>query len=224
MTLDKKIISELNRYKTINKYILEQEATQPDPSLDIPVAEPEGNVSSDAEIAEPNLDIPEPTGDQTPIDPATDPDVEKVNSNSTPQEPMEETGTEELDITDLVTSQKNVEQKQEEYFTKLFSQLESLQTKLAGMDQIVQTLNTLETKIEKYREKTPQEKLELRSLDSYPYNQKLTDFFVDKQEDLQKSGKNEYVLTASQVKDFSPEEIKNSFNAPEEEDEAMDTI
>ena len=39
--------------------------------------------------------------------------------------------------------------------------------------------NDIEAKIEKYRQKTPQEKLELRSIDSGPFNQKLTDF-IDK--------------------------------------------
>jgi hypothetical protein len=73
-------------------------------------------------------------------------------------------------------------------------------------------LNSIEAKIEKYREKTPQEKLELRSLDSGPFNQKLTDFFTDKSEDIEKTGKNEYVLTTDDVEDYSPSEIKNTFN------------
>ena len=73
-------------------------------------------------------------------------------------------------------------------------------------------INSIEQKIEKYREKTPQEKLELRSLDSGPFNQKLTDFFDDKMEDIEKSGKNEYVITSDDVESYSPSEIKNSFN------------
>ena len=72
-------------------------------------------------------------------------------------------------------------------------------------------LNSLENKIEKYREKTPQEKLELRSLDSYPFNQKLSNFFDDKQEDMEKTGKHEYVLTSDQVEDINSSDIKNSF-------------
>ena len=53
--------------------------------------------------------------------------------------------------------------------------------------------------------------LELRSLDSGPFNQKLTDFFSDKEEDMEKSGKNEYVLTSDEVQDFPKEEIRQSF-------------
>jgi hypothetical protein len=122
-------------------------------------------------------------------------------------------GSEELDITDLVNSQKTIETKQEEYFNNLFSQLDTLQNKLGEMDKLVGKIDSLEAKIDKYRPKTPQEKLELRSIDSGPFNQKLTDFFVDKEEDMEKSGKNEYVLTTDQVKDFSASDVKDSFRA-----------
>ena len=66
---------------------------------------------------------------------------------------------EELEITDLVKSQKNIETKQEEYFDNLFKHLEDLESKLSNMDQIVTKLNDLEAKVEKYRPKTPEEKL-----------------------------------------------------------------
>ena len=86
------------------------------------------------------------------------------------------------------------------------------------MDQLIDKLNTIETKIEKYREKTPQEKLELRSLDSGPFNQKLTDFFDDKKEDFEKSGKHEYILTSDEIEDINPAELKKTF-APNQNDE-----
>ena len=79
------------------------------------------------------------------------------------------------------------------------------------MDLIMNKLNSLENKIEKYREKTPQEKLELRTYDSYPFNQKLSDFFDDKSEEMQKTGKNDYVLTSDDVEDINVGDIKNSF-------------
>jgi hypothetical protein len=72
-------------------------------------------------------------------------------------------------------------------------------------------LNDLEMKVEKYRVKTPEEKLELRTLDSGPFNQKLSEFFQDKEEEMEKSGKNEYVLTQSEVEDYSNPDIKKSF-------------
>lgn len=205
MSIDNKILEEINRYNRINRYISEQETPEL-PGGDIPPA-PGGDIPPTPDAGDP---IP-PTEPQV-VDTATDPDVEKIDAAGKSEEEKGEGGTEELDITDLVTSQKNVETKQEEYFSKLFSQLENLESKLSEMDKVVTTLNSLEAKIEKYRPKTPQEKLELRSLDSFPFNQKLTDFFDDKQEDIEKSGKNEYILTTDEVEDFSPSEIKSTFN------------
>jgi hypothetical protein len=101
----------------------------------------------------------------------------------------------------------------------MISKLEDLQNKLSSVDQIINKIESLETKFDRYREKTPEEKLMLRSLDSYPYNQKLTDFFDDKKVDMEKSGKNEYVLTSDDVENFSPNEIKKTFNIFDEEEE-----
>jgi hypothetical protein len=137
------------------------------------------------------------------VDVKNDPDVEKLDGDSDKKE--------ELDITDLVKSQKNVEEKQEEYFQNLFSQLTNLESKLSDMDTIVNKLNSLEAKIEKYRIKSPEEKIQLRTLDSGPYNQKLSDFFEDKQEDFEKSGKDQYILTQDEVENYQPSEIKKSF-------------
>lgn len=212
MEISKTILEELGRYNQINNYIFEQAPPTPE---EVPPTELPGT-------------IPPPPGDEatppptpsaaeaepTPVDVAADPDVEKVG-----EEGEEETGSEELEITDLVKSQKNIETKQEEYFNNLFTQLSNLEQKLSDMDQVMTKLNDLEAKIEKYRPKTNQEKLELRSLDSGPFNQKLTDFFTDKQQDIEKSGKNEYVLTTDEVEDYSVDEIKGTFNAYGEEDQ-----
>ena len=159
---------------------------------------------------DPNLAPPAPAAPTPqPIDVDNDPDVEKLGDDAKPE--TAGGSTEELDITDLVNSQKKVEEKQEEYFNNLFQHLTDLETKLGEMDGLMTKLNDIEAKVEKYRDKTPQEKLELRSLDSGPFNQKLSDFFEDKEEDMEKSGKNEYILTQDEVEDFSPNEIKKTF-------------
>ena len=208
MSLDKKIISEIERYRSINQYILEQAA--------VPPAEDALGALAPAAGATPP---PPPAGATPPpapeagpqvIDVDSDPDVEKIDDEGNSEE-GEGSGTEELDITDLVDSQKNIEMKQEDYFNNLFNQLNDLQSKLGEMDNIMNKLNSLENKIEKYREKTPQEKLELRTYDSYPFNQKLTQFFDDKQEEMEKTGKNDYVLTSDEVTDINVNDIKNSF-------------
>ena len=211
MKIDEKIIKELQRYNSINKYVTEQAIAGEEP-LDAPPADA-GLPPADPAAAPVGGATPPaaPGSDITPVDTATDPDVEKIDDSGNSEEKNEESGSEELDITDLVNSQKNIETKQEEYFQNLFSHLENLETKLAEMDNIVNQLNSLEQKVEKYRPKTPQEKLELRSLDSGPYNQKLSDFFVDKEQELEKSGKNEYILTTDDVEEYSPLDISRTF-------------
>ena len=173
MKIDIKILEELKRYNSINRYINEQDAALP-PNPDAPA--PTGE---ELPLLPPAPETPPTGGASTPpvpVDVKNDPDVEKLDGDSDKKE--------ELDITDLVKSQKNVEEKQEEYFQNLFSQLTNLESKLSDMDTIVNKLNSLEAKIEKYRIKTPEEKIQLRTLDSGPYNQKLSDFFEDKQEDF----------------------------------------
>jgi hypothetical protein len=88
------------------------------------------------------------------------------------------------------------------------------------MDSIMNRLNTIEDKIEKYRQKTPEERLELRSYDSAPYNQKLSDFFTDKKAEMELTGKKDYVLKPEDVTDANMSDIKKSFQ-PEEDNEML---
>jgi hypothetical protein len=222
MAIDQKILNEISRFNSINKYIMEQgdpaldptiappadPALAPDPAAGAPPVDPA------AAPADPNAVAPIPPA--APIDIANDPEVEELGD-----EGEEEGNKEELDVTDLVASQKNMEQKQEEYFDNLFSQLKTLEEKLGEMDNLVTTINNLEAKFDKFRPKTPQEKLELRSLDSGPFNQKLSDFFEDKEPDMEKSGKNEYVLTTDDVTNYSTNDIETSFNNYDDENTNM---
>jgi hypothetical protein len=203
MAVDRKIIEEIKRHYKINTYIMEQDAiAAPEvPAPDAPA--PEG-------VEDPMLNSEIPTPEV--IDVSQDSEVEKIDDSGKSEESGEESDSEELDITDLVTSQKNVESKQQEYFDMMFKQIEDMQSKLNSMDQVFEKLNSMEQKIEKYRPRTAQEKLELRSLDSGPFNQKLSSFFDDKQEDMEKSGKNEYVLTSDEVEQIVPSEIKKTFD------------
>lgn len=213
MSLDRKILEELKRFNQINSYVLnEQEppalppAPEPGladtpPATDTPPPAPEG--------APAGTEVPEP------VDVATDPDVEEIGAEET----TPEGGEEEIDITDLVTTQQEIKDKQETFMDDMFRRLDDLQSKLEGMDEILNRIQNLESKFDKYRDKTPEEKLMLRSLDSYPYNQKLTDFFDDKQVEMEKTGKNEYVLTSDEVENFSPNEVKKTFNIYDENEE-----
>lgn len=215
MGLDKKILSEINRYRSINNYIMEQDAEAP---VDLGPLAPEAGATPPPPPAT-ATPPPAPTGGSEVIDVENDPDVEKIDDEGKSEENKDESSdSEELDITELVTAQKDILSKQDDYFENLFGQLNKLESRLGEMDSIMNKLNALENKIEKYREKTPQEKLELRSYDSYPFNQKLSQFFDDKQEEMEKTGKNDYVLTTDDVTDINDNDIKSSFKGNEFKD------
>ena len=228
MSLDRKILEELKRFNQINSYILREQDAPPPPPAD-PAADPAAAGATDPAAIDPAAagaadpaaagaadpaaagaaEVPEP------VDVENDPDVEEV----TPEDEGEEV-TEEIDITDLVTTQQEIQAKQDEFMDGIFTKLDDLESKLSNMDEIMNKINSLETKLEKYRQKSPEEKLELRSLDSYPYNQKLTDFFDDKKGEMEKSGKNEYILTSDEVENYSPNEVKKTFNLYDTEEDS----
>jgi len=217
MGIDNKILEEIQRYRSINNYIMEQ---VPPPPVDAPAGDA-GAVPPPVEGGLPPAPPAPPAEPGAPVDVATDADVEEVGAEEGGEGEGEEGGEETLDITDLVDTQKTMSDKQEEYFNNLFSQLSNLESKLGEMDQLVTKINSLEAKFDQFRPKTPEEKLELRSLDSGPFKQKLSDFFEDKQEEMRQSGKNEYVLTSDEVEDYSPEEVRTSFQDYDDENENM---
>ena len=209
MRIDEKILNEIARYNSINQYITEQDVPPIDPAAAGAPPPPADPAAAGA-----------PTTPPTPVDVASDPDVEEVGGEG--EEGEEGEGVEELDITDLVDSQKTMADKQEEYFTNLFDQIKNMEQKLSEMDKLVSKIDSLETKFDKFRPKSPQEKLELRSLDSGPFKQNLADFFDEKKVEMEKSGKNEYVLTNDEVENFNPSDIESSFNQPmDDEDDTL---
>jgi hypothetical protein len=137
--------------------------------------------------------------------------------------------TEEIDITDLVNMTKNIKNdldnnKQDNSMVigkmdDVFTKLTDLEQKLAQMDVVMSKIDELGSKVEMMKPETPQEKLEMRSLDSYPFNQKPQEFFAQKQGEMQATGKNEYVLTKDDVQNYSQDEVKTSFNPNAQEDE-----
>jgi hypothetical protein len=208
--LEKKLQEELNRYKAINKYakkmIMEQEAPLPpaDPALD---------------AAAPM----DPAMGGAPVDPAMGGAPAPMDA---PAPAMDD--TEEIDITDLVNMtkslKKDIEGTQNDHSTVIgkmddvFTKLDDLASKLSEMDSLVQKIEQLGTEVKEMKPQTPQEKLEMRSLDSYPFNQKPTDFFSQKQEEMRASGKNEYILTKDNVNDFTVETLRDTFNDTGEEE------
>jgi hypothetical protein len=138
---------------------------------------------------------------------------------------------EEIDVTDIVKraddakgySEKAVKAAEEgkNMITDLMSKFDALQTSLSKIDTVANELNVIKRDIQSQK---PKEKLELRSLDSYPFNVKLTDYWND--EKL----KDNYEVTSGRpdgqsqdgevkvwkvkpedVKDYNTNDIKKSF-------------
>jgi hypothetical protein len=208
--LEKSLMEELARYNAINKYaknLMEQGELPPPPS-------PEG------ELPLP----PSPEGELPP------PPVDTTGAELPPLDmgaPIDD--VEEIDITDLVNMTKSIKKELDDKKTEtdgvtgkmdtVFTKLSDLEGKLSQMDAVLSKIDQLGQKMEDMREKTPQEKLELRSLDSYPFNQNPQQFFANKQSEMRQSGKNEYVLTKQEIDNYSTDIIKNSFNPETQEDE-----
>ncbi len=209
--LEQKLLEELNRHKAINKYakkmIMEQDAPPAPPTDDaMPPAD-------DAALP------PAPPAGDAGLPPA--PPTDDLGGDMG--------GTEEIDITDLVNMTKSIKKDIEDnkndqsnvvgQMDSVFSKLGELEQKLSSMDSVIAKIEELGTKIENIKETTAQERLEMRSLDSYPFNQNPQQFFAAKQGEMRQSGKNEYVLTKQDVQDYSNDTIKSSFNPENQEDE-----
>jgi len=143
-------------------------------------------------------------------------------------ESSEEEEVEEIDVTAIVSKSDeakemaqqavSVGQENTSYLQSLTDKLSNLEAQLTKMDSIASKITKIEQDI-----KTPQEKLELRSLDSYPFNTKLSDYWEEKSKDdryrvstgeeVSNGETKEYVLTPEELNaDYSEEEIKNTFN------------
>jgi hypothetical protein len=219
--LEQKLQEELNRYKAINKYgktmIMEQDVP---PAPEAPVEDPLAAPPADAAAAPLGGDVPPaPDAGMPPADGGMPPAPDAMGGDS----------TEEIDITDLVdmtkSIKKDLEDKQQDQgnligkMDDVFSKLGELEVKLAQMDQLVSRIDQLGSKIDAVKPKTEVEKLEMRSLDSYPFNEKPQEFFAHKQGEMRASGKNEYVLTKDEVSNYPVDQIRKSFNPETEEDE-----
>lgn len=146
-------------------------------------------------------------------------------------EGMEDEGEEEVegvDVTELVQYAEEAKETAEqgnEKVEQLFSKFEELEDQLEQMDQISKKIEDLESEVEK-RNPTDEEKMEMRSFDSYPYNLKLTDYWSEKtgyqatedEDEMYDEEDDEYVLTVADVEDdYSEEEVKRSIEKDEDE-------
>ena len=129
--------------------------------------------------------------------------------------------TVEVDVTDIVAKSEETKTSVDGINTKmddLLSKLSDLESQIGGMDQVISKIDGLEKEIEK-RNPTPVERLEMRSMNSFPYSVKLTDFWDEQEGYDATEEETEYTLTQSDVDNFDQKEIRSSFNPKDEEGE-----
>lgn len=208
MGLEQKLLEEVARFNQINKYtnnlLNEQELPPPPPPA-------EGGEVPPVEGGEGELPPPPAEGGEMPA-----------------ETPAPESDVEEIDITDLVNMTKSIKNDMDDTKSEhqgviskmddVFGKLNDLEQKLSNMDAVIAKIDELGSKVDQMKEPTPEEKLELRSLDSYPFSQNPQQFFASKQDEMRASGKNEYVLTKDEVTNYS-DTIRDTFNPENQEDE-----
>jgi hypothetical protein len=242
----KQLLSEeLKRFNAINEYSFhvpdEPEDTKDLLLGDINEEDPEGEPeevspepagedgAEDAEGLEAELDA-EMGGDEFADEPDMGGDETELDADMelSVDEPEDEV---ELDVTELVNSTDAAKQAADNANNKidqLLGSVSKLESQLSSFQGIGDKIDNLENELEK-RAPTPEEKIEMRSFDSYPYNLKLTDFWADQKgkydvlgTDDEEGTPEEYVLTKDDVdSDYSELQVKNSLdtsNPYEEED------
>jgi len=130
--------------------------------------------------------------------------------------------TVEVDVTDIVDKAEQTRTEIEGMTAKmdeLLGKLGDLEGKVGDMDQVINKIDGLEKEIAD-RNPTPVERLEMRSMDSFPYSVSLTDYWSDKEGyDVGGKEEEEYVITQKDVDDYSSTEIKKSFDYDKDDED-----
>ena len=129
--------------------------------------------------------------------------------------------TVEVDVTDIVDKAEQTRTEIEGMTAKmdeLLGKLGDLEGKVGDMDQVIDKIDGLEKEIAD-RNPIPVERLEMRSMDSFPYSVSLTDYWSDKDGyDVGSEKEEEYIITQKDVDDYSASDIKSSFNYNKDEE------
>ncbi len=249
--MDKKKLlnEELKRFNMLNEYsFYVPEGDDPKGSIDdllLSEEDPEETAPEDEADIEGlandiDTEVDSIDGDEPAIDePTTDAPADDMGFEDAPADDMgvedlsvdEPENVEELDVTELVASTDEAKAAAADANNKvdqLMGMVSKLEAQLGDINAIGVKIDNLGHELEK-RAPTPEEKIEMRSLDSYPYNLKLTDFWKTKEgkydvmnNDESDVEPTEYTLTRDDVNsDYSESRIKSSLdtsNPYEEED------
>ena len=230
---------ELNRFKLLENYqFYSEKQEQPvyGDEIDKPIIlGDEMELEEDEDVEAAAADVASDLGVDTPeteepIEEPTEEPIEEPENEEPVEEPIEEPVEDtsddvEIDVTSLVQGSEEAKMSADKATQNteiLLQKLSDLESRIASMDAVSSKIENLEKEIVK-RNPTPVEKLEMRSLSSFPYSQKLTDYWADKEGayDVMNKEKDEFILTQDEIDTtYSEPEIKKSFGVrPEDEND-----
>lgn len=243
--MNKKVLSEeLKRYRQLLEYTFyvpenekdvngtlltdDQYITEQDPAgaEDTEGDDPFMSLGGDETAPEAGAEKTEKTSETDPLagDAEVEDEVADEPATETPATPeaSTETGEDsvEIDVTDIVDKTEETKSSVEGMSGKmdeLLSKLSELENQVSGMDNVINKIDELEKQIEK-RNPTPVERLEMRSMDSFPYSIKLTDFWKDKEGYEATEDEEEFVLKQSDVDNYNEKDIRKSFQFTKDEE------
>jgi hypothetical protein len=212
----------------------DEDPNAPDPNQDAAAGGDMNDMGGEAGLSD---ETPPDANPEMPADDDLDFGTEETPEDpgmEMPEEPVEPVDDSvEVDVSELVKGSeeaKKAAEKAEKESAKtaqsLMQKLTDLESKLTRMDAVTAKIDSLEKEIIK-RNPTPVEKLEMRSLSSYPFNQKLTDYWSDKEGAYdvmnQENKPKEYILTKDDVdSSYSDSQVRSSFDSNKDDYEEED--
>ena len=174
-----------------------------------PVGDEEIEDTEEVEIEEPSGEEETEIEDTEDIDPFDSEEGMEIEDEFASDE------TVEVDVSDIVDKAEETRNEINDMTAKmdeLLGKFNDLEGQVTGMDQVIDKIENLETQIEK-NNPTQIERLEMRSMDSYPYSVTLTDFWKEQEGyDAASEKEEEYVITQGDVDDYSEVDIRKSFD------------
>lgn len=167
-------------------------------------------------------------------------DMSPMNGGMPPEGPMDSEPEEKdkvIDVDDLTKAQEKLNNKQNmvgKDLGQLDNRIEKLMTAVEKMKSIIDHNNNeitdLKAELQK-RVPTQTERLDMRSLDTYPFNVKPTDYWKNKEsqggyearyDNNEPEGKQELTITNKDIDNYSDRDIEKSFD--DELNQTMDKI
>lgn len=221
------LTEELKKFRLLSEYSFYTGDDKLDEADEEPEVDPNDEVNKAADSIGDDLGVndEDPTQDSTTSEPAPAPAPEPAPEPAPAPAPEPAPSDDvEVDVTSLVKGTekaKSAADHASHNTVALMAKFNDLEDRVAQMGAIANKIDTLEKEIVK-RNPTPVEKLEMRSLDSYPYSIKLSDYWSEKEGpyDVMNKDNKEFVLTQDDVDStYNESSVNSSFNPSDFEEE-----